>query len=134
MPFLKPFVDVKTGAEYPNAFWYPSAFDVQYNGKSITAVYVGHVSAQLLDKDPVPAMEHVFRVSGPDFVTLLKQIAATPVNTDTPLPIAIAAMLDSIALQIKDTPTGEFDEDGNPVLVSFFEGIEPLSPDLSVLQ
>lgn len=134
MPFQKPFTDSATGAEFPDAFWYPAAFHVGYNSQEISAVYVGHVSQAHLNKAPVPVMTREFRVTGPAFVQLLKQIAATPVEPNVPLPIAIAAMLDQIALQLKDVPTGETNEDGSPVLVSFFEGLTPLPPDLSVLK
>lgn len=134
MPFKRPFTDTETGAEYPDAFWYPASFHVGYNSQEIGAVYVGHISENHLNKSPVSVMTREFRVTGAAFVALLKQIAATPVEANIPLPIAIAAMLDQIALQIKDVPTGEVDEQGNPILVSFFEGLTPLPPDLSVLK
>ena len=134
MPFKRPFTDQATGAEYPDAFWYPASFHVGYNSQEIGAVYVGHISENHLNKSPVSVMTREFRVTGAAFVALLKQIAATPVEANIPLPIAIAAMLDQIALQIKDVPTGEVDEQGNPILVSFFEGLTPLPPDLSVLK
>lgn len=135
MPFKRPFTDTETGAEYPDAFWYPASFHVGYNSQEIGAVYVGHISENHLDKKPVHVMTREFRVTGPAFVALLRQIAQAPPPAEpTPLPIAVAAMLDQIALQIKDVPTGEVDGEGKPVLVSFFEGCEPLPPDLSVLR
>lgn len=138
MPFKRPFINEHTGEEYPDAFWYPSGFGVEYNNQLITATYVGHLSQNHLNKEPIPAMLRVFNVKGAAFVALLKQIAASPVAADTPLPIAIAAMLDQIVLQITHPDQGGLkvgdDEDGNPIYQSFFHGCTPLPPDLSVLQ
>lgn len=71
MPFKRPFTDVETGAEYPDAFWYPASFNVGYNSQEIGAVYVGHISENHLDKKPVPVMTREFRVTGSAFVALL---------------------------------------------------------------
>ena len=134
MPFIRPFTNNRTGEDYPQAFWYPASFSVEYNNQLITATYVGHLSQNHLDKEPIQAMQRTFNLQGPAFVTILKQIAQAPVAPDTPLPIAIAAMLDQIVLQIKNVETDEVDEEGNKIMVSFFEGLTPLPPDLSVLK
>ena len=74
-----------------------------------------------------------YELSAEEFAALV-DVANRRINVT----VLIAMICDRVALTIKDTEveTGEVDEQGNPVKtkVSFFEGIQPLAPDLSVLQ
>lgn len=140
MPFIKDFVDPETGASFPGSYWWPNDFSVNYGGRSITATYLCHVSeaAQAAGKRPLPYSKQ-YRLEGAAFVALLQQIAQLPPSDPpVPLPLKIAALLDTIALQVADQPV--FNEQGQPVLVngtqslqSFFTGAQQIQPDLAVL-
>lgn len=146
MPFAKPFSKPATGESWPNAFWYAAALVIDYINLSLSLLYRGHNSPQDLMKAPVDAMEHRMTTSPEQTRQLLRQLAeyqltpeewaamVIPGERKINVTVLMAMICDKVALTILDTPNGKTGEDGKPVLVSFFNGIQPLPPDLSVLK
>jgi len=46
MPFKMSYTDDKTGATYPDSYWHPNDFTVNYGGRVIQANYVCHLSVE----------------------------------------------------------------------------------------
>lgn len=146
MPFPKPFSKPSTGESWPNAFWYAAALVIDYINLSLSLLYRGHNSAADLMKSPVDAMEHRMITTPEQTRQLLRELAeyqltpeewaamVNPAQRKINVTVLIANICDKVALTIRDTPSGEVDGDGKPILVSFFDGIQPLPPDLSVLK
>lgn len=146
MPFAKPFSKPATGESWPNAFWYAAALVIDYINLSLSLLYRGHNSPQDLMKAPVDAMEHRMTTTQEQTRQLLRQLAeyqltpeewaamVVPAERKINVTVLMAVICDKVALTIRDTPTGEVDGDGKPIMVSFFDGIEPLPPDLSALR
>jgi len=122
MAFLKPYRDGSTGEIIPESYWRATDQRIvnrlhEPNQQYAEIVFEGFASpgAFAAGLKPLADARKVYYVTGQPFA----DIAGAPAVGETQYD-ANANMLEDAALSILDTDSGEPDEDGNPVMVSFF--------------
>lgn len=103
MPFRLDYTDVETGAEYKDTFWWCDVFTMNYSGKVLQIRYTCHLNeqSQTEGKKALPFTKN-FTLADENFVNLMKGLAAGGGNSDTPLPVKIAELLDGIAAKMDE--------------------------------
>lgn len=107
------------GTTHPNAHWRTAQINIGASDRLIELCYYAYRDQAAFDagKAPLPGGVHRYTITGQEFLAIASQ---APQGETLYAVLAHAA--DSYALAKLDTPTGEFDEAGDPVLVSFFDG------------
>jgi hypothetical protein len=118
MAFLKDFVD-PAGNMNTAAYWRADELTILSAKRLIGLKFVAYKDANAFTSGlaPLAGSEKQYAVNGSAFLT----IAFSPPNGAS-LYDVLANACENYALAKLDTPTGEHNEDGSPVLVSFFAG------------
>lgn len=118
MALVRPYEDL-VGNTYVSSYWRVVTINIASYAQNLNVVFYGWKDAASFaaGKAPIQGAAKIYYVTGQEFLALA---TSSPVGDTIYEVLAITA--ESYAIDKKDVPTEEKDEDGNPVMVSFFEG------------
>jgi hypothetical protein len=122
MAFQMDFTD-QYGVDWPTSYWLPAVLHGQfYNGQG-QLVFNGYPSFAQANQRVVG--QKIYSLNGAP----LAAIMSTPVSSlqGGTLHDALTDLGQNYALTVLDTPTGQNDANGNPIMVSFFANATTVS-------
>lgn len=120
MSLIKSFTDA-SGNVNATAFWRAVQLNISSVDKNINLVFYGYKDAAsfVAGKQALPGTQKTYTITGDEFLAVATQ---DPVGDN--LYNVLAHASEDYALNKLDTDSGEVDEEGQPILVSFFDGAQ----------
>jgi hypothetical protein len=104
-----------SGVTLEECYWRVAQINIGVADMSAYILFYGYADAakRAAGKKPIPGAQKVYQISGATFAAYYAQEVAKNKN--------LAEIAYAVAMETKDTPSGEVDEQGKPILESFFE-------------
>lgn len=112
MAFILPFED-SFGNNYDTSYWYPGRIIIDKNNNVAVITFLAFKDKSARDAGKLPISERHITVQGNVFDTYLQKIITGDGNA--------LALVYELALSHKDVKTDVNDENGAPVMKSFFQ-------------